>query len=160
MSSLREICSGLPLDPLPQNRGRDPSIPHAPVRTPNLTAEEERLALKNALRYFPSSHHATLAPEFAQELREYGHIYMYRFCPTLRMNPHSNSTDKSKERRRRHRVQGLLPETKQLLNSTSKKKGKSKTVEEEPRAESSQPVTIHLNFKRYVFDPHKKMVQS
>ncbi|KAK7896066.1 hypothetical protein WMY93_021391 [Mugilogobius chulae] len=85
MSSLLEICSGLPLDPLPQNRGRDPSVPHAPVRTPNLTAEEERLALKNALRYFPASHHATLAPEFVQELREYGHIYMYRFCPALRM---------------------------------------------------------------------------
>uniref|UniRef100_A0A8C9YT46 Urocanate hydratase n=1 Tax=Sander lucioperca TaxID=283035 RepID=A0A8C9YT46_SANLU len=45
----------------------------------------ETLALKNALRYFPPSHHATLAPEFAQELRQYGHIYMYRFCPTLRM---------------------------------------------------------------------------
>ncbi|XP_033823142.1 urocanate hydratase [Periophthalmus magnuspinnatus] len=85
MSSLSEICSGLPLDPLPQNRGRNPSVPHAPVRTPNLTAEEERLALKNALRYFPSSHHATLAPEFAHELREYGHIYMYRFCPTMSM---------------------------------------------------------------------------
>uniref|UniRef100_A0A8C9YMM3 Urocanate hydratase n=1 Tax=Sander lucioperca TaxID=283035 RepID=A0A8C9YMM3_SANLU len=85
MSSLKDICSALPLDPLPPNRGRDPKLPHAPIRTPNLTAEEERLALKNALRYFPPSHHATLAPEFAQELRQYGHIYMYRFCPTLRM---------------------------------------------------------------------------
>ncbi|XP_033822914.1 selenocysteine-specific elongation factor [Periophthalmus magnuspinnatus] len=60
--------------------------------------------------------------------------------------------------------EGLLPETKQLLNSTSKKKGKSgskgQTSEEEPKAESTQPVSIHLNFKRYVFDPHKKMVQS
>lgn len=44
-----------------------------------------QLALRNALRYFPPSHHATLAPEFAQELRQYGHIYMYRFCPTLPM---------------------------------------------------------------------------
>lgn len=44
-----------------------------------------QLALRNALRYFPPSHHATLAPEFAQELRQYGHIYMYRFCPTFRM---------------------------------------------------------------------------
>uniref|UniRef100_A0AAQ5ZL85 urocanate hydratase n=1 Tax=Amphiprion ocellaris TaxID=80972 RepID=A0AAQ5ZL85_AMPOC len=85
MSDLKEICSGLPLNPLPANRGRDPNVPHAPVRTPNLTAEEERLALRNALRYFPPSHHATLAPEFAQELRQYGHIYMYRFCPALRM---------------------------------------------------------------------------
>ncbi|KAK5612064.1 hypothetical protein CRENBAI_000729 [Crenichthys baileyi] len=60
--------------------------------------------------------------------------------------------------------EGLRPETKQLLSSTSKKKGKSgskgvSTSEEEPKAES-QPVSIHLHFKRYVFDPHKKMVQS
>ncbi|XP_026115985.1 urocanate hydratase [Carassius auratus] len=85
MSSLKEICAGLPLDPLPPNRGRDPSIPHAPVRTPNFTPAEERLALRNALRYFPPNLHVTLATEFAQELRQYGHIYMYRFCPTLRM---------------------------------------------------------------------------
>lgn len=44
MSSLKDVCSGLPLDPLPPNRGRDPSVPHAPVRTPNLTAEEERVS--------------------------------------------------------------------------------------------------------------------
>lgn len=44
-----------------------------------------QLALRNALRYFPPSHHATLAPEFVQELQQYGHIYMYRFCPTLPM---------------------------------------------------------------------------
>lgn len=59
--------------------------------------------------------------------------------------------------------EGLLPETKQLLNSTTKKKGKSGAkggaAEEEPKGES-HPVTIHLNFKRYTFDPHKKMVQS
>ncbi|XP_047203694.1 selenocysteine-specific elongation factor isoform X1 [Girardinichthys multiradiatus] len=63
-----------------------------------------------------------------------------------------------------HIQEGLRPETKQLLSSTSKKKGKSgskgvPTSEEEPKAES-QPVSIHLHFKRYVFDPHKKMVQS
>ncbi|XP_030632912.1 urocanate hydratase [Chanos chanos] len=85
MSNLKELCGGLPLDPLPPNRGRDPSVPHAPVRTPGLRPEEERLALRNALRYFPPALHATLAPEFAQELRQYGHIYMYRFCPALRM---------------------------------------------------------------------------
>ena len=44
-----------------------------------------QLAVKNALRYFPGETHAELAPEFAQELREYGHIYMYRFRPTLEM---------------------------------------------------------------------------
>jgi urocanate hydratase len=43
------------------------------------------LALQNALKYFPPSCHPTLAPEFAQELKEYGHIYMYRFRPVLEM---------------------------------------------------------------------------
>lgn len=44
MSNLKEICSGLPLDPLPPHQGRDPNLPHAPVRTPNLTAQEERVS--------------------------------------------------------------------------------------------------------------------
>lgn len=44
-----------------------------------------QLALKNALRYFPPDVQEVLAPEFAQELRLYGHIYMYRFCPDLEM---------------------------------------------------------------------------
>ncbi|XP_038131190.1 selenocysteine-specific elongation factor [Cyprinodon tularosa] len=63
------------------------------------------------------------------------------------------------------RVQeGLRPETKQLLSSTSKKKGKGcskggQASEEEPKSDS-QPVSIHLHFKRYVFDPQKKMIQS
>ncbi|XP_036956745.1 selenocysteine-specific elongation factor isoform X2 [Acanthopagrus latus] len=63
------------------------------------------------------------------------------------------------------RVQeGLCPETKQLLSSTTKKKGKGggkggPANEEEPKTDS-QPVSINLHFKRYVFDPHKKMVQS
>lgn len=58
--------------------------------------------------------------------------------------------------------EGLFPETKQLLSSTSKKKGKGGGKggnEEDPKTES-QPVSIVLHFKRYVFDPHKKMVQS
>ncbi|KAG5275362.1 hypothetical protein AALO_G00146580 [Alosa alosa] len=85
MSDLKEICAGLPLEPLPPNHRRNPEVPHAPVRTPNLSPEQERLALRNALRYFPPNLHGTLAPEFAQELRQYGHIYMYRFCPPYRM---------------------------------------------------------------------------
>nr|XP_023661226.1 urocanate hydratase [Paramormyrops kingsleyae] len=85
MCTLKDLLKGLPLDPLPPNTGRDPNIPHAPVRTPNLSAQEEKLALRNALRYFPPHLHATLAPEFAEELRQYGHIYMYRFCPPIRM---------------------------------------------------------------------------
>ena len=59
-----------------------PNVPHAPKRTPNLTAHEFKLAIRNALRYFPPEHHAQLAVEFATELREEGHVYMRRFRPT------------------------------------------------------------------------------
>ncbi|KAJ8257885.1 hypothetical protein GJAV_G00190780 [Gymnothorax javanicus] len=59
--------------------------------------------------------------------------------------------------------EGLNEETKQLLSSTSKKKSKggnkTEPVKEEPKTDS-QPISIDLSFKRYVFDPHKKMVQS
>lgn len=86
MASLKEICTGLPLDPLPPRvRERDSSVPHAPIRTPNLSNSEERIALQNALRYFPSSLHGELCEEFASELRQYGHIYMYRFRPSIEM---------------------------------------------------------------------------
>ncbi|XP_077993367.1 urocanate hydratase-like [Glandiceps talaboti] len=84
MSSLKEVCEW-PLDELPPRRPRDESVPHAPVRTHNLNQEQQRLALQNALRYFPSEMHDTLAPEFAEELRQYGHIYMYRFRPDIEM---------------------------------------------------------------------------
>lgn len=85
MSSLQELCSGLPLRPLPENQGRWAGVPHAPVRTPGLSPAEKQLALRNALRYFPLDVQKLLAPEFAQELRLYGHIYMYRFCPRIEM---------------------------------------------------------------------------
>ncbi|KFW00188.1 Urocanate hydratase, partial [Eurypyga helias] len=85
MTSLKEICRGLPLYPLPENRGRRKGIPHAPVRTPNLTAQEKKLALRNALRYFPPEIQKKLVLEFAEELRLYGHIYMYRFFPDIEM---------------------------------------------------------------------------
>ncbi|RMX52942.1 hypothetical protein pdam_00010933 [Pocillopora damicornis] len=85
MESLKDLCCSLPVDPLPPPRERDNSVPHAPVRTVNLTADERRLALQNALRYFPHTCHCVLAPEFAAELRQYGHIYMYRFRPDIQM---------------------------------------------------------------------------
>lgn len=85
MASLREICSGLPLNPLPPPRKRNPELPHAPDRIAPLTGEETEIALKNALRYFPAKLHAELAVEFAQELKTYGHIYMYRFIPNINM---------------------------------------------------------------------------
>ncbi|XP_072329194.1 urocanate hydratase isoform X1 [Scyliorhinus torazame] len=85
MSCLQELCSGLPFYPLPPNRGRVSDMPHAPIRTPHLTPQEQKVALRNALRYFPSDLHSILLPEFANELREFGHIYMYRFCPQIDM---------------------------------------------------------------------------
>jgi len=78
----RCLTRGVPLDPLPPPISQlDRSVPHAPVRTPNLTPAEFKLAVRNALRYFPKRVHAELAPEFARELREEGHIYMRRFRP-------------------------------------------------------------------------------
>ena len=63
----------------------DNNINHAPKRKDILTAEEKKLALRNALRYFPKEQHAQLAPEFAEELHKYGRIYMYRLRPTYPM---------------------------------------------------------------------------
>lgn len=74
------ILQGIP-DELPARKPFDTNINHAPRRKDILSAAEKRLALKNALRYFDTSQHATLAPEFAKELEEFGRIYMYRFRP-------------------------------------------------------------------------------
>ena len=79
-----QLKQGIP-DVLPPARPRDESVSHAPRRKQILTPEEERLALRNALRYFPQKFHAELAPEFVNELRTYGRIYMYRFRPDYRM---------------------------------------------------------------------------
>ncbi|XP_076046199.1 urocanate hydratase-like [Oratosquilla oratoria] len=83
--SLHVLCAGIPLDPLPPPHVRDPSIAHAPIRKHTLSPDQEQQALSNALRYFPDRLHSVLAPEFAQELHDYGHIYMYRFLPRLEM---------------------------------------------------------------------------
>lgn len=80
----RSIATGIPAD-LPENPVFDSSVSHAPKRKDLLTKDEKELALKNALRYFPKSFHATLAPEFAAELKEYGRIYMHRFRPAYAM---------------------------------------------------------------------------
>ena len=79
-----DIRMGIP-DILPEPMPYDTSINHAPKRKDILTPEEKRLALRNALRYFPKKHHAVLAPEFAEELRRYGRIYMYRLRPRYEM---------------------------------------------------------------------------
>lgn len=79
-----DIRAGIP-DTLPEPQAYDTAINHAPKRKDILTADEKRLALRNALRYFPQHLHARLAPEFAEELRRYGRIYMYRYRPRYEM---------------------------------------------------------------------------
>ena len=76
----QEIRAGIP-QTLPQPKPYDTEINHAPKRKDILTADEKRLALRNALRYFPKHLHAQLAPEFMDELHRYGRIYMYRYRP-------------------------------------------------------------------------------
>lgn len=80
----QQISRGIPSD-LPEPKNYDPGIDHAPKRKDILSSDEKRLALQNALRYFDKKHHATLAPEFANELKKYGRIYMYRFRPDYDM---------------------------------------------------------------------------
>jgi len=79
-----QIKEGIP-SVLPFPKPYDPTINHAPKRKAILTSEEQKLALKNALRYFEASHHAELLPEFKDELNTYGRIYMYRFRPDYKM---------------------------------------------------------------------------
>ena len=79
------ICAGIPAE-LPAPKPYDTTVNHAPRRKKILTPEQERLALRNSLRYFPAEQHAVLAPEFADELRRYGRIYMYRFRPDYAMH--------------------------------------------------------------------------
>ena len=93
-----EILQGIPSE-LPEPRKTDRSrvvaglmteepkdgVNHAPRRKDILSPAEKVLAIKNALRYFPAKHHKVLAKEFAEELKRYGRIYMYRFRPTYEM---------------------------------------------------------------------------
>lgn len=80
----KEILAGIP-DILPPAKPYDKSVNHAPKRKDILTADEKRLALRNALRYFEPKHHEQLIPEFLDELKNYGRIYMYRFRPDYDM---------------------------------------------------------------------------
>ena len=81
MTDLKKaILQGIPTE-LPAKKNRNPKISHAPKRKDILTKEEKRLAIRNGLRYFPEHMHPTLASEFAEELKTYGRIYMYRFMP-------------------------------------------------------------------------------
>ncbi len=79
-----EILNGIP-SLLPQLYQYDKNINHAPKRKDILSVKEKELAIRNALRYFKPEHHHVLANEFAQELKDYGRIYMYRFIPSYEM---------------------------------------------------------------------------
>jgi urocanate hydratase len=76
----KKISEGIPSE-LPDINPFDSSINHAPKRKDILTLKEKKLAVKNALRYFPEKFHPVLVKEFVQELKAYGRIYMYRFRP-------------------------------------------------------------------------------
>ncbi len=78
------ILAGIP-EQLPELKPHDPAVSHAPKRKDILSRDEKQLALKNALRYFPTEHHKILAPEFADELIRYGRIYMYRYRPDYKI---------------------------------------------------------------------------
>ncbi len=80
----QDIINGIPNE-LPPCQPYDTEVNHAPRRKDILTPQQKALALKNALRYFPTHLHARLAVEFAEELHRYGRIYMYRFRPTYPM---------------------------------------------------------------------------
>ncbi|BFM43902.1 urocanate hydratase [Flavobacterium sp. CFS9] len=84
MTFQEQIQQGIPAI-LPPKATYDLAINHAPKRKEILSAEEKKLALKNALRYFDAKHHAELIQEFSEELETYGRIYMYRFRPEYRM---------------------------------------------------------------------------
>ena len=78
------IHEGIP-ELLPAKKPRNPSVNHAPQRKDLLTKAEKKLAVKNALRYFKPEHHALLALEFLDELRQFGRIYMHRLRPEYEM---------------------------------------------------------------------------
>ncbi len=94
----KQILQGIPSE-LPPLKPFDSKLNHAPKRKDILNVEEKKLAIRNALRYFDKKHHAILAKEFAQELKTYGRIYMYRFRPdyTIHARPINHYPHQSKQ---------------------------------------------------------------
>ena len=84
------IKQGIPSD-LPAPKAYPAGANRAPKRKDILSVEEKQLAVRNALRYFPKEWHAELADEFAQELKDFGRIYMYRFKPNYELKARSIS---------------------------------------------------------------------
>ena len=81
----QDIIAGIP-ESIPARPEKEQGINHAPKRKQILSEEERKLALRNALRYFPKSQHAELAPEFLEELNEFGRMYMLRYRPKYNMH--------------------------------------------------------------------------
>lgn len=84
MNFKEQMLQGIPKE-LPQKREYNLDANHAPKRKEILSLEEKKLAIRNALRYFPKAWHAELSKEFASELKTYGRIYMYRFKPDYQL---------------------------------------------------------------------------
>ncbi len=80
----QQLLQGLPKQ-LPPKRKPSENVSHAPKRKDILSDDEKKLAVRNALRYFPEKWHRELASDFASELNEFGRIYMYRFMPDYEM---------------------------------------------------------------------------
>lgn len=97
-SFAEEITAGIPME-LPELQPLDPKLNHAPKRKEILNASEKKLAIRNALRYFHRDLHPFLAKEFAEELKTYGRIYMYRFKPKNKIHarPINSYPHKSKQ---------------------------------------------------------------
>ncbi len=93
-----DILQGIPAA-LPPKQPTDPAINHAPKRKAILTVEEQKLAVKNALRYFPQELHAELAVDFLEELEQFGRIYMHRYRPDYKLfaRPISDYPGKSEQ---------------------------------------------------------------
>ena len=85
MNFKEQIQLGIP-SILPKKKTLNPNYSHAPKRKQILSIEEKKLALKNALRYFPEDQHNELIPEFLEELNSLGRIYMYRLMPDYPMH--------------------------------------------------------------------------
>ena len=76
----QDILQGIP-NSIPAKKEYELSINHAPKRKAILSPDEKKLALRNALRYFPKEQHAELIEDFLNELETYGRIYMLRYRP-------------------------------------------------------------------------------
>ena len=90
MTFKEEILQGIPTE-IPQKKEYPANANRAPKRKDILSADEKKLAIKNALRYFPKDWHQELAIEFAEELKDFGRIYMHRFKPNYKIYARSIS---------------------------------------------------------------------